>query len=130
MEKTEEVGRTILGAAINVHSHLGPGLLESAYQRCLCYELELQGLQVRCEVALPLRYRDLHLDIGYRMDMVVEECVLVENKCVDKIGPVQEAQLLTYLRLSGIELGYLLNWSLPLMKDGIKRMVNSKRLTP
>ncbi|MBJ6801023.1 GxxExxY protein [Geomonas propionica] len=125
MEKIEEVGRIILGAAINVHSHLGPGLLESAYEQCLCYELKLQGLTVQCEVALPLRYRDLCLDVSYRVDMIVDNCVLIENKCVDKISPVHEAQLLTYLRLTGLKLGYVLNWNVSLMKDGMKRMVNN-----
>ncbi|QWV92467.1 GxxExxY protein [Geomonas oryzisoli] len=125
METIDEVGRSVLGAAINVHSHLGPGLLEAAYQKCLCYELQLQGFTVDCEVALPLRYRDLCLDLSYRVDMIVNNCVLIENKCVDKIIPLHEAQLLTYLRLSGLKLGYVLNWNVSLMKNGMKRMVNN-----
>jgi len=124
MENLEEIGFVIIGAAINVHCHLGPGLLESAYQKCLCYELQDHGFQVACEAPLPLTYRELSLDVGYRVDLIVGGCVLVENKCVEKILPVHEAQLLTYLRLSGIRLGYLLNWNVPLMKDGIKRMMN------
>lgn len=124
MKNLEEIGSTILGAAINVHSHLGPGLLESAYQRCLCYELQSKGLEVLCEAPLPLRYREMCIDVGYRIDMLVEDCIIIENKCVEKIAPVHEAQLLTYLRLQGCRLGYLLNWNVVLMKDGIKRMVN------
>jgi GxxExxY protein len=124
LEEIEEIGSTIIGAAIIVHSHLGPGLLESAYQKCLCYELQKQGRTVRCEVPLPIKYRGHRIEVGYRLDMIVEECVLVENKTVEKINPVHEAQLLTYLRLNEYQLGYLLNWNVALMKHGIKRMVN------
>ena len=123
MNSPDEVGSIIIGAAITVHSHLGPGLLESAYQKCLRYELEGRGLSVACEVPLPLKYRGLSMDIGYRLDMIVEGSVVIENKCVDRFAPVHEAQLLTYLRMSGIQLGYLLNWNVPLLKNGIKRMV-------
>lgn len=123
MSSPDEVGSIIIGAAITVHSHLGPGLLESAYQKCLRYELESRGLSVACEVPLPLKYRGLSMDIGYRLDMIVEGSVVIENKCVDRFAPVHEAQLLTYLRMSGIQLGYLLNWNVPLLKNGIKRMV-------
>lgn len=125
MENLEEIGFVIIGAAISVHSHLGPGLLESAYQKCLCYELQDHGLKVACEVPLPLTYRELSLDVGYRVDLIVEECILVENKCVEKILPVHEAQLLTYLKLSQMQLGFLLNWNVPRIKDGIKRMVHN-----
>ena len=125
MQNIEEIGFVIIGAAINVHSHLGPGLLESAYQKCLCYELQDHGLQVACEVPLPLTYRELTLDVGYRVDLIVGGCILVENKCVDRILPVHEAQLLTYLKLSQMQLGFLLNWNVPLIKDGIKRMVHN-----
>jgi len=124
MRDLEEIGSMILGAAINVHSHLGPGLLEPAYQKCLCYELQKQGLKVRCEVPLPIIYQGVSIEVGYRLDMIVEDCVLVENKAVDKVTPVHEAQLLTYLRLNEYQLGYLLNWNVALMKHGIKRMVN------
>ena len=124
MKDLEEIGSKIICAAINVHTHLGPGLLESAYQKCLQYELESNGMTVAHEVRLPLVYRDLCIDVGYRMDMVVEDCVLVENKTVDHIAPIHEAQLLTYLRLKGYRLGYVFNWNVVLMKHGIKRMVN------
>jgi len=124
MENPEEIGFVIIGAAIEVHSHLGPGLLESAYQKCHAYELQNHGLVTACEVALPLRYKELSMEVGYRLDTIVEGRVLVEHKCVEKILPVHEAQLLTYLRLSGIRLGYLINWNVPLIKNGIKRMMN------
>ena len=124
LEEIEKIGSRIIGAAIIVHSHLGPGLLESAYQKCLCCELQQQGHTVRCEVPLPIKYRGHSIEVGYRLDMIVEECVLVENKTVEKINPVHEAQLLTYLRLNEYQLGYLLNWNVAFMKHGIKRMVN------
>ena len=124
MKNLEEIGSKILCAAINVHSHLGPGLLESVYQKCLRYELELLGMKVLCEVPLPIKYKEVCIDVGYRMDMMVEDCVLVENKTVEKISPVHQAQLLTYLRMQEYSLGYVLNWNVVLMKHGIKRMVN------
>jgi len=125
MENMEEIGFVIIGAAIEVHSHLGPGLLESTYQKCHAYELQKLGLVTSSEVAMPLRYKELSLDVGYRVDLIVGGCVLVENKCVEKILPVHEAQLLTYLKLSQMQLGFLLNWNVPLIKDGIKRMVHN-----
>ncbi len=121
----EEIGKMILAAAIKVHSKLGPGLLESAYQRCLAYELAKMGLRVDCEVALPLNYEELHIDVGYRLDMLVENTVIIENKTVEKILPVHEAQLLTYLKMKNCRLGFLLNWNVTLMKDGLRRMVNN-----
>lgn len=124
MKDVEQVGTEIISAAICVHSHLGPGLLESVYQRCLRYELETRGMKVLCEAPLPVRYREISIDVGYRIDMVVEDCVLVENKAVERLAPVHEAQLLTYLRQTGFQLGYLLNWNVVLLKQGIKRMVN------
>ena len=113
----------IIGAAIEVHRHLGPGILESAYQECLCFELALCGLSLRRQVALPLVYKGQTLEIGFRPDLIVEDKVLIELKCAEKLLPVHDAQLLTYLRLSGIKVGLLINFqSQPLMK-GIKRMV-------
>lgn len=113
----------IIGAAIEVHRHLGPGILESAYQECLCFELALRGLSLRRQVALPLVYKGQTLEIGFRPDLIVEDKVLIELKCAEKLLPVHDAQLLTYLRLSGIKVGLLINFqSQPLMK-GIKRMV-------
>jgi GxxExxY protein len=112
-------------AAIKVHSALGPGLLESAYQACLAYELRKRGLRVVCEVLLPILYDGQQIDTGYRIDMLVEDCIVIENKVVDQLLPIHAAQLLTYLKLQDCRLGFLLNWNVALMKHGIKRMVNN-----
>jgi GxxExxY protein len=120
----ETIGYRIIGAAINVHKALGPGLLESAYQKCLAWELDRAGLRVESEVPLPLKYEGILIDAGFRLDMRVEDLVIVENKVVEQILPIHEAQLLTYLRLTGCRLGYLLNWNVVLMKEGIRRMVH------
>jgi GxxExxY protein len=120
----EDVGKAVIDAAIKVHRALGPGLLESAYQHCLYYELQKRGLKVECEVSLPVRYDQITIDAGYRVDMVIENCVIVENKTVDKLAPIHEAQVLTYLKLSNLHLGFLLNWNETLMKQGIKRVVH------
>ena len=121
----ETIASKIVAAAIKVHTVLGPGLLESAYQKCLEHELKNNGLRVVCEVALPITYEKITIDAGYRIDMIVEEPILIENKTVDKILPIYEAQLLTYLKMKNCKIGFLLNWNVPLMKDGIKRMVNN-----
>jgi GxxExxY protein len=107
------------------HRALGPGLLESAYQQCLAYELRNRKLQVDCEVLLPIVYEQLKIESGYRIDMVIENCVIVENKAVDQILPINEAQLLTYQKLGNFRLGFLLNWNVRIMKDGIKRFVRN-----
>ena len=124
MQHIEEIGRNIVHSAIKVHKALGPGLLESVYQKCLAYELEKAGLKVKCEFPLPVQYETIKIDVGFRADMIVDDAVIIENKTVDKIAPIHEAQLLTYLKLTNLNLGFLLNWNVPLMKDGIKRMVN------
>ena len=121
----EEVTSLIVDCAIKVHRTLGPGLLESVYQACLRYELESADLEVRCEVPQPIRYGGIAIDAGYRIDMVVHELVVVENKTVDRLLPIHAAQLLTYLKLSDRRLGFLLNWNVKLMKDGIKRFINN-----
>jgi GxxExxY protein len=121
----EEVAKQIVDAAIKVHRALGPGLLESAYQACLAHELRRRGLEVECEVTLPVVYDGARIDAGYRIDMLVGRCVIVENKAVEKLLPIHQAQLLTYLKLNDCRLGFLLNWNKPLMKQGIKRMVNN-----
>jgi GxxExxY protein len=121
----EEAGKQIVDSSIKVHRALGPGLLESAYQACLVYELRQRGLLVECEVEQPVTYEKLHLDAGYRSDMVVENCVIIENKSVESVLPVHKAQLLTYLRLRDFRLGFLINWNVHLIKDGIHRMVNN-----
>ncbi|MEW5945484.1 MAG: GxxExxY protein [bacterium] len=121
----DELSYQIVGAAIEVHKTLGPGLLESAYEVCLCRELELKKLRFEKQVPLPVEYKGLSLDCGYRMDIVVEDLVIIELKTVDKIIPIHDAQLLTYLKLSGKKLGMILNFNVPIMKDGIKRIVNN-----
>ncbi len=121
----EDVAHIIVDSAIKVHRALGPGLLESAYQACLAYELRSAGLKVKCEVPLPVQYGKIRVDAGYRIDMLVNDCVVIENKAVERILPIHAAQLLTYLRLSDRRLGFLLNWHVKLMKHGIKRFVNN-----
>ena len=121
----DAIGRDIVHCAIKVHSAPGPGLLESAYQKCLAYELEQLGHKVECEMLLPIEYGPVHIDAGYRVDMLVDSSVMVENKTVENIEPINEAQLLTYLRMKKLHPGYLLNWNVALMKHGIKRMVNN-----
>ena len=125
MKNIEEIARNIVHCAIKVHKTLGPGLLESVYQRCLAYELEKLGLEVALEVMLPVTYESVKIDMGFRSDMIVHKAVLIENKTVEKILPIHEAQLLTYLKLTNLQLGFLLNWNVVLMKDGMKRMVNN-----
>ncbi|MBI3343691.1 MAG: GxxExxY protein [Gammaproteobacteria bacterium] len=124
-----EIGEVILGAAIKVNSALGPGLLESAYEACLFHEVSKQGLDVKRQVLLPVYYDGLNLDAGYRLDLVVANCVIVELKAVEKLLPIHTAQLLSYLRLSEMRLGYLLNFNVLRMKDGIKRVVNGLKLS-
>ncbi len=119
----EEIAKSIVDAAVKVHRALRPGLLESAYQQCLAYELSQRNLQVECEVSVPVTYENVMLDAGYRADMIVEGCIIIENKTVDQIAPIYEAQLITYLKLSNLPLGFLLNWNVSLMKHGIKRIV-------
>jgi len=121
----ERTGKVIINSAIKVHSALGPGLLESAYQKCLKYELEKCGHAVKCELPKPVLYDEIQIDVGFRADMLVDNSVIVENKTVERLVPIHEAQLLTYLKLSQTHLGFLLNWNVRLMKDGIKRMVNN-----
>jgi GxxExxY protein len=113
----------ILGAAIDVHRALGPGLLESAYQACMCRELTLRDIPFRSQVALPVHYKGVHLDCGYRIDLVVRERAIVELKSVERLALIHEAQLLTYLRLSRIRVGLLINFNVPLLPRGIIRRV-------
>ena len=118
-----QLTREIIGAAIEVHRHLGPGLLESAYETCLAYELTELGLAFERQKALPLIYKDIQLDQGYRIDLLVEEKVVVEVKAIERITPVHEAQVLSYLRFSGCKIGLLLNFNVRLLKDGIRRFI-------
>ena len=123
MINIEETAKAIVHLSIKVHKTLGPGLLESVYQRCLAHELETAGHEVTCETNIPVQYGTLSIDMGFRADMIVDNQVIIENKTVDKIAPIHEAQLLTYLKVTGLQLGFLLNWNVILMKDGIKRMI-------
>ncbi|WP_145281485.1 GxxExxY protein [Pirellulimonas nuda] len=118
-----ELTEKIIGAAIEVHKHLGPGLLESAYQVCLCRELASSGIAFAVEVPLPVSYKGHLLEAGYRLDIVVEELVILELKSIEQLNSVHEAQLLTYLRLSGKRVGLLINFNVALLKDGIIRRV-------
>src|SRR5262249_48687028 len=104
--------------------HWGPAYLESAYQACLAHELRCRGIEVGCEVALPVRYGEIEVEVGYRIDMLVAECIIIEKKSVQEMHSIYEAQLLTYVKLSDHRLGFLVNWNVILIKDGIKRMVN------
>ena len=114
----------VVAAAIEVHAHLGPGLLESAYQACLAHELRQRGCEIQCQLPLPLIYKGIKLELGYRIDMLVNDAIVVEIKSIEKVLPVHEAQLLSYLRLSKRRVGLILNFKSALLKDGIKRMVN------
>ncbi|MGQ0600274.1 MAG: GxxExxY protein [Anaerolineales bacterium] len=122
MSNYDETAKVIVDAAIKVHRALGPGLLESAYQQCLTFELTECGRLVECEVTLPIEYSGHHIDAGHRLDMRVGGCVIVENKAVEQVLSIHRA-LLTYLKLSHIRLGLLLNWNVKLMKDGIERFI-------
>ena len=113
----------VIGFAIEVHRQLGPGLLESAYEECLCYELGQSGLGFRRQVPLPVVYKAIRLDCGYRIDVVVEEQVILELKTVERLMPIHEAQILTYLKLSGLHTGLLLNFNSAVLKDGMRRIM-------
>jgi GxxExxY protein len=113
----------IIGFAIEVHRHLGPGLLESAYEDCLCYELNENGMDFKRQVPLPVVYKSVRLDCGYRMDIVVANRLILELKAAERLLPIHEAQVLTYMRLSGIPTGLLLNFNTPVLRDGIRRLM-------
>jgi len=118
-----EISEKIIGAAIQVHSALGPGLLESTYEACLKYELHKRGLKVLSQVGLPVIYDGMKIDLGYRLDLLVEDAVIIELKAVTTVIPLHEAQLLSYLKLSGKHLGLLINFNVILLKDGITRRI-------
>ena len=121
--EVERVATAIVDSAFKIHSRLGPGLLESAYRTVMIYELRKRGFEVAFEVPVPVVYDEVKLDAGYRLDLLVNQCVIVEIKAVEKLIPVHEAQLLTYLKLTNVRLGLLINFNTKLIKDGIKRMV-------
>jgi GxxExxY protein len=119
----DEIARQIVDSAFAVHKALGAGLLKSAYEQCLAYELRSRSLRVALQMPLPVQYREVQIEIGFRIDMVVNDMVLIEVKAVERILAVHEAQLLTYLKLSGKHLGLLINFNVPLIKDGIRRLI-------
>jgi GxxExxY protein len=119
----ENAAREVVDAALQVHKALGPGLLESVYERCLTVELMRRGLSCRTQAAVPIRYGDTTIDAGLRLDLIVSELVVVELKSVDRLRPVHLAQLLTYLKLSGFRLGFLINFNVPLLRQGLRRVI-------
>ena len=124
-DRSNSLTEKIIGCAINVHRALGPGLLESAYEECLCYELADHNIGFQRQVPLPLVYRGVKLDCGYRIDLVVEDLVIIEIKTVERFAPIHEAQLLSYLKLYNKHLGLLINFHVPVLKSGIKRVVHN-----
>jgi len=123
MLEQEHLTESIIGADIDVHRELGPGLLETAYEECLCHELHLRGMHFLRQVELPVGYKGLKLDCGYRLDVVVEEQVILELKSIEQLLPIHQAQLLTYLRPSGMKIGLLINFNVAVLKNGIVRRV-------
>jgi len=120
----DSLSRDVIGCAIEVHRHLGPGLLESAYEQCLARELSMNGIPFRLQVPLPVHYKGVNLDCGYRMDLLVDEQLIVELKSVDKLTTVHEAQLITYMKLANLKTGLLMNFNSEVLKNGIKRFMN------
>ncbi len=120
----DEITEKIIGCAIRVHRTLGPGLLESTYEVCLAHELNKLGMSVQSQVALPVVYDGIRLDAGYRIDLLVENEVIVELKAVDSIHPIHEAQVISYLKLSGKKIGLLINFNVTMLKNGIRRLAN------
>lgn len=124
----DRLADSVIKASIYVHRELGPGLLESVYSLCLANELERRKFRVQSEVAIPVRFNGLQLDTGFRADLIVEDLIVLELKSVEKIMPVHQAQLITYLKLSGLDLGYLMNFNTPLLKEGIVRILHPRLL--
>jgi len=123
-ERLNKITESIIGAAIEVHKALGPGLLESAYEACLAFELTQHNLKIEQQKPLPVVYRQVRLDCGYRLDLLVEEAVIVEIKAVEQLAPIHQAQLLSYLKLSGCKVGLLINFHERVLKDGVRRVVS------
>ena len=121
---TEEIVKAVLDSAFQVHTTLGPGLLESVYEACMIHELNLRGIQAKSQVTLPVIYKGMKVDSGFRLDLLVDDCVIIEIKSAESISAIYSAQLLTYLRLTGIRLGLLLNFNVIHLRDGIKRIIN------
>jgi GxxExxY protein len=126
LQDNSDINKTtenVIGAAIEVHKYLGPGLLESAYEECLCYELSSRKIPFQRQVAVPLNYKGIKLDCGYKLDIIVCGNVIIELKAVERLEPIHDAQLLTYLKLTGMKLGLLINFNVTVLKNGIKRFV-------
>jgi GxxExxY protein len=123
-EEYNRITETIIGAAIEVHRQLGPGLLESAYEACLAYELIQRSLKIERQKELPLKYKEVSLDCGYRMDLLVADCVVVEIKATEQVSPLHEAQVISYLKLSGCKVGLLINFNATTLIGGVRRLVN------
>jgi GxxExxY protein len=121
--KFDELSNVVIGCALKAHKILGPGLLESAYEQCLCYELTQAGLKFERQKELPIRYNGITVDCGYRLDILVEGKLMLELKCVDKLMPIHEAQILTYMKISSVPIGLLINCNSVLLRDGIRRFV-------
>ena len=119
----DNLSNRVIGCAIEVHRHLGPGLLESAYEQCLAHELNRNGINFQLQCPQPVQYKDIRLDCGYRVDIPVENELIVELKSVDEMKGIHQAQLLTYMKLSGVKIGLLINFNVTILKDGIKRFV-------
>ena len=124
-EELDRISNEVIGAAIEVHRVLGPGLLESAYEQSIAWELGLRNFQMRRQVPIPVLYKDLRIEEGYRVDIIVNEGVILELKCVDALDPIHTAQVLTYLKMTALKLGMLLNFKVDVMRHGIKRVVNN-----
>jgi len=120
----DELSRRVIGCAIDVHRELGPGLLESTYEQCLAHELSLAGIEFALQAPLPVHYKGRRIDCGYRVDVVVAGRLIIELKSVDRVLPIHEAQLITYLKLSGIKVGLLINFNVEVLRDGLKRIVS------
>ena len=124
LKEINEITESVIGAAISVHRALGPGLLESGYEACLAYELVERGLSVERQKSLPVIYRSVKVDCGYPIDLLVEKKVIIELKAVDRLDPIHQAQLLSYLKLSGCRVGLLINFNVKILKNGIRRLIN------
>jgi GxxExxY protein len=123
LEEMNKITGIVVDAAMDVHSALGPGLLESVYEQCLAHELELRGLKVERQVAIPVVYKKAELEVGFRIDLLVQDCLIIELKAVETVLPIHEAQVFTYLRLTDSRVGLLLNFNVVSMKNGIKRII-------
>ena len=121
--KFDSLSNRVIGCALEVHKQLGPGLLENTYKQCIAYELSQVGVEFQIEVNLPVNYKKVHVSCGYRIDLLIEDKIILELKCVDKFLPIHEAQILTYMKLSGVKIGLLINFNAKYLRNGIKRFV-------